>query len=187
MRCTGNSWIRNGPELRKCTNQTNRAASASATRNKQQIPRAYTKKLSRIRITGTGTQGARSRFSRNFQLGKVAPERLYQKKNVGEDQNHIVRYAAKVSNNNLDFLTTIEGENGIWTLDRQSKGVGFDGNRAYGLCQFYYTFHKDFINSEDFKDYKKQVDKCWELWSEKPTRFQAYHTRKRHYNKFYLN
>ncbi len=101
-------------------------------------------------------------------------ECVYHKKNVGEDQNQKVAYASKISNNNLDFLATVNHENGLWSIDRRSTFKGASGHYAYGICQFYWTYHKDFIQSEDFKDYKKQIDRCWDIWKTSPTRFNAY-------------
>lgn len=84
----------------------------------------------------------------------------YVKKNVGEDQNQYVRYASAISNNNLDFLSTLEAENGLWTIDR----VGVTGD--IGFCQISPYYHKDITS--DFKfltDPWWQLDKCWELYS----------------------
>ncbi|NDK08472.1 hypothetical protein EOM39_04475 [Candidatus Gracilibacteria bacterium] len=49
-------------------------------------------------------------------------------------------------------------------LGRSSIEKGFDGSRAYGICQLYYTRNKEFINSKDFQDPYKQMDKCIEKW-----------------------
>ena len=98
---------------------------------------------------------------------------LYQIKGT-HDNNNTVRYAAEVSGNNLDFLATIHGENGLWTLDRLSNGRGFDGQRAIGLCQFYPRYNAKIINDPRFTDYKFQVEKCWEKFKANPSTFNAY-------------
>lgn len=99
---------------------------------------------------------------------------VYEKKKVDEDQNMIVRYASKVSKNNLNFLSVMNHENGLWTVDGKSKGVGFDGKRAIGLCQFYPTYKSHIINDPRFGDYHFQVDECWKIFRDHPTQFNAW-------------
>lgn len=104
-------------------------------------------------------------------------------------QNHIVRYASLVSGNNLDFLATIHGENGHWTLDRVSIGRGFDGQRAVGLCQFYPRWNKHIISDPRFNDYRFQVEECWSKFNANPRAFNAFTngSYKRNKNLFVLN
>ena len=99
---------------------------------------------------------------------------LYQIKGH-HDKNHIVRYASLVSDNNLDFLATLHHENGDWTVDGKSYGVGFDGQRAVGICQFYPLYNQHIINDPRFGDYKFQVDECWKKFQANPSMyFNAY-------------
>jgi len=51
-------------------------------------------------------------------------------------------------------------------LNRPSNFTGFDGKRAYGICQLYDTYHGDFIRSEEFQDPYKQMDYCIGVWND---------------------
>lgn len=79
-----------------------------------------------------------------------------------------------------DALLTFTGENTKWTIDRPSTHTWFNGQRAYWFCQLYYTYHKEFINSAEFKDPYKQLDYCLGVWEDAKKRwilattFQAY-------------
>ena len=117
-------------------------------------------------------------------ISQVKPA-FYQKKDVGQDENQYVKLASLISNNNLDFITTLESENGLWTIDRKSP-KNSDGSRDFGLCQLNSAIHSTFIKSADFKDPKKQIQKCWEIFQGRPTAFYGYYLRKNHTNKFYL-
>lgn len=95
---------------------------------------------------------------------------LCYKKDVGEDQQQYVRYAAAISNNDLDFLSTLESENGLWTVDR----VGVTGD--IGFCQIAPQWHPHIVNDPNFYDPYWQLDKCWELY-QGGTRFYGYDNR----------
>jgi len=83
----------------------------------------------------------------------------YTKLNVDEDQNQYVRYASKISNNDLHFLATLEAENGLWTHDR--IGVTAD----IGFCQVSPYWHPGITNDPRFySDPFWQLDKCYELY-----------------------
>ncbi len=100
--------------------------------------------------------------------------------------HHHSAYQEKVYNrmywrhSSMDMLTTFKGEGGLVKIDQPSNGVGWDGKRAYGFCQLYETYHRDFINSPDFMDWRKQVDYCVEVYKKAEragslnTTFQAY-------------
>ena len=85
-----------------------------------------------------------------------------------------------------DMLYTFKQECGNVSTDCVSSFTGFDGNRAYGVCQLYYTFHKNFINSPDFKDWRKQADYCVDVWKKAKAKgpigntFHAYGARMQH-------
>lgn len=105
-------------------------------------------------------------------------EQTYVKKHVGEDQNQYVRYASKISNHDLDFLATLESENGLWTHDR--IGVTND----IGFCQISPFYHPHITNDERFlTDPYWQLDKCWELYSG-GTRFYGYDKRHSVFDRF---
>lgn len=87
------------------------------------------------------------------------------KDTAGEDQNEKIRFILEVSGNNKDFLFTLEAENGTFDETRVS-GANSNGSRDHGLCQLNSTYHWDYIKSEDFKDWKKQVYYCWDVYQD---------------------
>lgn len=107
---------------------------------------------------------------------------IYIKKDVDEDQNKYVRYASEISNNDLDFLATLNQENGLWTPDRQAE----NGETSYGFCQIHSYYHPTIVNDPKFfTDPYWQLDKCWELYKG-GTRFYGYDIRANSYDKFIL-
>jgi hypothetical protein len=106
-------------------------------------------------------------------------KQVYQKHNVGPDQNKWVAYASEISDNDLDFLGTLEAENGLWTKDR----VGVTGD--IGFCQISPYYHPHITNHESFYDPYWQLDKCLELYRG-GTRFYGADHRHQHFEKFYL-
>ena len=105
--------------------------------------------------------------------------KLCYKNTAGEDQNQYVRIAAEISNNDLDFLATVEGENDLWTPDRKhTDGIG------HGFCGISYPWHKEIIEDPRFlTDPRWQLEQCWRLYSG-GTRFYAFDVRHKHFNKF---
>lgn len=63
-----------------------------------------------------------------------------------------------ISNNDLDFLSTLEAENGNWTVDR----VGSTGD--IGFCQISPYWHPEIVNDPNFYDPHWQLDKCYEMY-----------------------
>ena len=106
-------------------------------------------------------------------------EELCYKKDVGEDQQQYVRMAAEISNNDLDFLATVNQENGLWTPDRvHMDGVG------HGFCGISYPWHKEVIEDTRFhNDPYWQLEQCWRLYSG-GTRFYGFDVRHNSINKF---
>jgi|GEM_PF-6608935 len=102
-----------------------------------------------------------------------------------------------------DFLLTLEGENGRWEWDRKSELVGKNDYRDYGLCQLNGQYHGKFIfangrnrdsgYSQDFKNPKRQIEYCFEVWQDAvkknrlPTTFYAYNIRHKRKNRFIFN
>jgi len=77
-----------------------------------------------------------------------------------------VRYASLISSNDIDFLSTLEAENGLWTPDRQSE-VYSNGVReqSYGFCQTNAVFHSDIVYDDRFfTDPEWQLDQCWSMY-----------------------
>jgi hypothetical protein len=70
-------------------------------------------------------------------------------------------------------LATIDGENGLWTLDRRGDYPTY-GQRETGLCQFHPRYNSHIINDPRFSDYRFQVEQCWEKFSANPNLFNAY-------------
>ena len=102
----------------------------------------------------------------------------YIKLNVGEDQNQYVRYASSISGDNLDFLATLNQENGLWTQDR----VGITGD--IGFCQISPYWHPTITNDPLFySDPYWQLDRCWELYSG-GTRFYGSDLKANSYDQF---
>lgn len=98
-------------------------------------------------------------------LHASAPKQcVYEKLNVSEDQNQYVRMASEISNNDLDFLALLEGENGLWTPDRKSKLVGSNGYRDVGYCQVNIGFHPEIYFDKRFKDPRWQLEQCYKLY-----------------------
>lgn len=91
-------------------------------------------------------------------------------------ENEVINYAYKISNSK-NFLYTLRGENSLFTTDRRSSIIGSNGHWDRGICQLNYQWHKDFIDSPEFQDWKKQVDYCWNIFKDRPYRFYAYFKR----------
>lgn len=84
---------------------------------------------------------------------------------MGEDQNQYVRYASNISDNNLNFIATLEGENGLWTPDRKHDYLGANGYYDYGFCGVNAGHHPDIYNDPRFYwDPYWQLDQCWKLY-----------------------
>ena len=91
-------------------------------------------------------------------------------------QNEIMEYAYKISNNK-DFLYTLKMENGTIDPNRKSDIIGKNGHWDYGLCQLNYQWHSEFINSDTFDDWSKQIDYCYNVFKQRPTAFYGYYRR----------
>ena len=92
---------------------------------------------------------------------------LYEKTTVEEDQNKYIRYASKISGNNLDFLAKLEGENGTWDPGRQSDYVYPNGVRedSWGFCQVHRPSHPEIVGDPRFfSDPYWQLDECLRLF-----------------------
>lgn len=129
-----------------------------------------------------------------YSLGKIdvvndsklilAPS-YYEKLNVDEDQNQYVRMASTVSNNDFDFILTMEAENGLWTPDRRHT-QNRNGTYDFGFCGLNSRYHWNFIQSEEFKNPRKQIEYCYNIFRQKPYRFYGYYKRNRYRNRFVL-
>lgn len=95
--------------------------------------------------------------------------KTYQKKEVqNENEQNFVKYASKISNNNIQFLSTIQGENSLWTHDRLHR----DGH-GWGFCGFDDRYWQGIIDNPKFlNDPYWQMNQCWEHY-QRGTRFYA--------------
>lgn len=103
---------------------------------------------------------------------------MYEKLNVGEDQNQYVRYASKISNNDLHFLATLEAENGLWTHDRLHDKSYYKYSKVvhgrlmpsgwysdYGFCGTSNFYYWNIVEDENFLSNPQwQIEKCYELY-----------------------
>lgn len=120
------------------------------------------------------------------ELHESAKECVYEKKDVGEDQNQYVRMASKISNNDLDFLATFNAENGLFNPFRKHPFANKDGSRDYG-CGLNSTYHLKFIRSADFKDAHKNIQYCYDIFKKRPTAFYGYYKREEQKKLFSCN
>ena len=115
----------------------------------------------------------------------VKPETVYVKRDVGNDQNDVVRLASKISNNDIDFITTLNKENGIWDMRRKHPHRNKDGSWDYA-CGLNSYYHKPFLKNLEIKTDEEIIKYCYEVYKNRPTAFYGYYLRKNDYNKFYL-
>ena len=79
-----------------------------------------------------------------------------QKTGGSEAQQEMIKFAYEISPD-MNWIYTIEAESG-WILDRRSP------TNDWGLCQLHYPYHKNFIKSPEFKNYKNQLLYCAEIY-----------------------
>lgn len=110
-------------------------------------------------------------------LGEKTQTGVLVKTTAGEDQNQYVRYASEISGNNLEFVATLDVENGLWTPDRKHdiaywrEGKTINGKfmpagyyNDHGFCgasDYYYWY---ITSDPNFLDPKWQLQKCYELF-----------------------
>ncbi len=75
-----------------------------------------------------------------------------------------------------DIILTFLSENDSMWLRRPSGFKWFDGNHWYGICQMYYTWHKDFIDSPEMDDPYLQMDRCIGIWNDAKARNRIWQT-----------
>lgn len=83
-----------------------------------------------------------------------------------------IQYACEVSNYDVDFILTLQHENGSRDTKKQSNVVS-KGVRepSYWLCQMHYRFHKKDVyenlpysrigESRYMSDWRYQIETCW--------------------------
>ena len=98
----------------------------------------------------------------NFQ-GCYLPRKikLFNDASSSMKRNDLVDYAWKVSNGNLDFILTIEGESSF-----NPKAIGDNGNSVW-LCQRHQKRQAETRKNPNFKDPKRQVEQCRKNYSQR--------------------
>ena len=84
--------------------------------------------------------------------------------NGSAEQNEKIAYAYMISGNNIDFIYTINGENGLWTHDRvHNSGANTVGvDMGFGINSY---FHPEIVNDDKFwNDWKWNIDRTFQLW-----------------------
>jgi len=99
-------------------------------------------------------------------LHASAPKQcVYEKLNVGEDQNQYVRLASEISDNDLDFLALAESENGRWDPKRKSNVVGVNGYSDFGLLQINRGWYLNIVTDKRFfTDIRWQIEQSYKLY-----------------------
>jgi hypothetical protein len=112
---------------------------------------------------------------------------LYEKKKVGEDQNKLVRYASAISNNDIDWIMTLEAENGTFDMYRKHPVKNRNGTTDWA-CGLNSAYHKPMIAKIKAKTVTQEqvLEYCREVYLKRKTAFYGYKVRLRHKNKFYL-
>lgn len=94
---------------------------------------------------------------------------------------------SEVSNNNLDFLATMNAENGLLDMYRTHPVKNHNGTMDYS-CGLNSAYHKPMINKILAKTVseKEIVEYCYSIYAKRKTAFYGYYKRQAHYGKFYL-
>jgi len=116
-----------------------------------------------------------------------SPSKYYQKYNVGEDQNWVVKLASKISNNDLDWITTLERENGLWDMYRLHPNQNRDGSWDYscGLNSYYHWPMIEKIIARTVSE-KEILEYCYEVYNKRHGAFYGYYKRHLATHLFYL-
>ena len=127
------------------------------------------------------------KFETGFLVGSSDKPKteVYQKKKVGDDQNNLVAIASKISGNNLDWIATLEAENGLWDLRRKHPNQNKNGTWDYS-CGLNSAYHKPFINQLKVKSDTEILQYCYDVYNGRKTAFYGYFQRQKHFDKFYL-
>lgn len=103
-------------------------------------------------------------------ISKHAPslptKTVYRKKgNFPEEKQKIIAHASRISNNDLDFIATLDKENaGTWDVNITSK-KNKNGTYDKGLCQLNSQYYSHLYKDKNWKNPEWQVNRCWELYS----------------------
>jgi hypothetical protein len=106
------------------------------------------------------------KFSDGYKEEKTVENLSVYRHEWNDHRNEWLDYLYVNSGYDRDMILTFLSENDNMGIDRPSNFKGNDGNYAYGICQLYYTYHKDFINSPGFQDPYVQMDYCIGVWND---------------------
>lgn len=114
-------------------------------------------------------------------------QKVYIKKEVGEDQQHVVRLASQISNNDLNWILTLEAENGLWDMYRKHPILNKNGTRDWS-CGLNSAYHKDMIAKIKAKSVSEEeiLRYCYKVYNQRKTAFYGYNVRMKNINKFEL-
>jgi hypothetical protein len=131
------------------------------------------------------------RFQQTYGYIETSYTVTYEKINWWELTKDLVDYAYDVSDGDLDFIHTIECENGMWEPLRQSNVVKeWKRETSYGLCQRNTRWFSNIVNDPNFSDPYWQIDTCWEMYNNRKeiwilhNRLYGYNNRRRCAQKF---
>lgn len=127
------------------------------------------------------------------QVASVSPEapknenKVYQKKDVGEDQNSVIAIASEISGNDIDWIATVEAENGLWDMYRKHPNINSNGTWDYS-CGLNSKYHWPFIEKILAKEVteKQILTYCYEVYNKRHGAFYGYYRREPLKNRFYL-
>lgn len=109
---------------------------------------------------------------------KPKTEKYYKKTTAGDDQNHVVKLASEISKNDLDWILTLDAENGNWDMYRKHPNRNRDGSWDYA-CGLNSYYHKDMISKIKDKSVseKEILTYCYQTYTQRKTAFNGYKRR----------
>lgn len=133
----------------------------------------------------TGNKNERYITNNRDNLAGVVVKQKITKKNVGEDQQRVVRLAADISNNDFDWILTLEAENGLWDMYRRHPYANKNGTVDWA-CGLNSAYHKDMISKIQSKEASEEdiLRYCYDVYKQRPTAFYGYYKRLNNINKF---
>lgn len=89
--------------------------------------------------------------------------------NGSDEQNEKIAYAYKISGYDIDFIYTLNGENGLWTHDRihdsSANTIGVD--MGFGINSY---FHPEIVTDPKFwSDWRWNIDRTYQLYANNTT------------------
>lgn len=91
---------------------------------------------------------------------------IIEKKNIDEEKQKIIRHASRISNNDMDFILTLDKENaGSWNINKKSP-KNKNGTYDKGICQFNSDYYGHYYKDPQWKNAEWQVNKCYEHYTQ---------------------